>query len=366
MDCSSPRNACAGLMLGFVMAITPLPADAQSAIDLEPFDSVRIGLPALTQAGVDLAIKQHRDLIDRGLKEVQEITSLDPSPREKEAIARFQETIASELQQIARLGGVAVENAVPTGLQIAANGQANDLPQLRAIMTTIFEVARVNQLMGDGSGSQQYQAAIQIWKTFMSAFQKKCYEQSFERDLVFGLERQNQMLGGGFDIMPCAYRLFTAKNTVSVPFEMTGRFTHCGLGIGEWKIATESAEFQGSGTGHVGQGGSGTWSLQVRWDDGSADGSSVTHRGELRLLVNTKTLPDGRTVETPEKLFIQFTESSGVSDNGSVFRASHAPSGVWTIVLPEGQVVQVPNPAEAKGELPLTMSDKPCRETDVI
>ena len=125
-------------------------------------------------------------------------------------------------------------------------------------MATILEVARFNQLMGNDLGEQQYQGAIQIWKTFMSAFQTTCYQQSFDRDIVFGLERQNQLLGGTFDIIPCADRLFTAEFAGRPAGTM--RFTHCGLGVGDWKIVVHDGLLHGSGTGQVDRDGLGTWS----------------------------------------------------------------------------------------------------------
>jgi hypothetical protein len=212
---------------------------------------VRIGLPALTEAGSDDLINQHRKLIEEGRLNIEEIKHADLSDAAAR-IARYEQLILEEYRQIARLAALRVQDATT----IASAGQVKDVPRLQGLLTTVLEASRFNALSGnEAEAEKQYQGAVGAFRTFSAAFSTACYGQSFDARLAQGLQRQNELPGTGIDVTPCAYREFTAESKGG---DIVWHFTHCGLGIGLWKIVTEGP-LQGKGSGTLEANLSGTW-----------------------------------------------------------------------------------------------------------
>jgi hypothetical protein len=225
------------------LALTPIALLAQASPDYLPFDPARIGLPGLTETGRDSLIDQHKQLIEEARRAIEEIKRMDLSNAE-EVIARYGEDILEEYRQIARLAAGRAQAA----MKIAAAGQVSDLANLEAMVTTVLEASRYNKLSGNEEEAQrQYQGAVEVLTTFISNFQTTCYSQSFDPRIALGLERQNELLHMGLDVTPCSNRKYTAEAKGG---DLLWRFSHCGWGMGEWKIEPGGI-LQGSGVATV-------------------------------------------------------------------------------------------------------------------
>jgi hypothetical protein len=320
------RAYTACVVMALALTASTVGVRGQASPNYLPFDPVRIGLPALTESGRDYLIDQHRQLIEEARKNIQEIKQSDLDDA-AERIARYNELIIEEFRQIARLAALRIQDATT----IAAVGQVNDLPNLRGLLTTVLEASRFNALSGNEEEAlKEYQGAVGALKSFSAKFTTACYSQSFDPRIALGLQRQNDMLGTGIDVTPCAYRRFTAEGKGA---DILWQFSHCGMGIGEWKIET-SGPLQGKGTGTVEVDLSGTWFVDEATSERDV---RVQYSGDMKFIPNAD--PQGQNASEPGRLSL-YARRSTVTSDGVTVSSNLALSGLTFVAK---------------------KSDKPCR-----
>lgn len=270
-----------GVLAFAFAAIAVLPATSRAA-DYAPFEPARIGLPALTDQGIDYLIEQHKRLIEDARREIADIRSSNLS-NAAEVIARYEETILEEFRQIARLAG----QRTTTAKSVAARGAAADLPALRGLLTTVVQASRFNQLMGNEADAlTQWQAAVELAKTYASSFRENCHGQVFAQELALGLDRQQSMLGTGIDVTPCAKRRFSV--------ELGGfKAENCSIWTdGEWEL-TRQDRYPGTGSALLALNESrtateGDWHLEF-----AGGGITGSEAGHMRVTVTETRSPTG-------------------------------------------------------------------------
>ena len=318
------RRALASLLL-----LAGTPAAGQAQPDYLPFDPARIGLPALTETGRDYLIEQHRQLIEEARRNIREITDGDFSDAEAR-IARYEQLILEEFRQIARLSAARVQEASA----IAAAGDVKDLSRLKELVTTVLEASRFNALAGNEEEAlAQYRSAVEVLRAFSASFATTCYDQEFDQVIAVGLERQNEMLGTGIDVLACARRLFVAEGREA---HVTWEFKHCGFGVGEWKFTASGPNYQARGLGTIEGSLTGDVAMEV-----STEGLVAQYTGELRL--TTKPLPKAEEVAQPDQLVVDINYVAGVHDDS---------------------VVTSNMSSQQRLMLPVKKSDKPCRDAE--
>ncbi|MEO7987498.1 MAG: hypothetical protein ABI766_13280, partial [Gemmatimonadales bacterium] len=79
--------------------------------------------------------------------------------------------------------------------------------------TDIGTTGRQAALFGeDELAEESRKKLVDALVTFSRAFvNEACYSQNFDVRIAMGLARQNEMLGTGIDVTPCANRKFTAE-----------------------------------------------------------------------------------------------------------------------------------------------------------
>lgn len=280
-----PRRRAAVTLTAALFALSPWACEAAS---YEPFDPARIGLPALTDQGIDSLIEQHKRLIEDARREIADIQARQSDPAQalsngEEVIARYQALIAEELQQIARLAGQRTQAAK----SMAERGSANDLPALRGLLTTVLQASRFNQLMGNEQDAlAQHQAAVEIATTYAGRFRETCYGQVFKPELALGLDRQQDLLGTGIDVTPCAKRRFSV--------EFPGfKAENCSIWTdGDWEL-TRHDRYPGRGSATLTANESrtateGDWRLEF-----SGGGVTGNDSGQLRVTATETRSPNG-------------------------------------------------------------------------
>jgi hypothetical protein len=102
---------------------------------------------------------------------------------------------------------------------------------IRRNLTTIAGVGRQPALLGlDALAGKASQTMVQTLIIFSSAFVNTCWDQSFDDEVALGVERQNQLLGTGIDVTPCANRRFEAESGAHL-------FESCSFrGVGDWRV----------------------------------------------------------------------------------------------------------------------------------
>lgn len=312
---------------------------AQSSPDYAPFDPRRIGLPALTDAGIDHLIEEHRKLIEEGRKAIAE---LEPRRGElsnaEELIDRYRATISEEMGQITRLAGERMQRAT----ELAEAGRAADALELATRLSTVVEASRLNAFLGNKEEAlKQWQAVVKKITTFSQTFSKTCYDQSFDPAFALGLERQNEMLGTGIDLTPCAKRRHTFRiGTEGVYGE---DWTNCSTsGEGKWEVKGDGSLSSGKGEGAV----------EVSGDGKSLEGSYTltnlfkqmpvkrVQQGRMNVVVQENRAGDGTLIERNMTANIETASVTHYNSGGQVL--SDARSLGW---LP----------------WPVKISDKPCR-----
>lgn len=283
---------------------------AGRAADYAPFEPARIGLPAVTDQGIDYLIEQHKRLIEDARREIASLRGSDLS-NAADVIARYEETIREEYRQIARLAG----QRTSTAKSIAARGAAADLPTLRGLLTTVVQASRFNQLTGNEADALvQWQSAVEIARTYAENFRTNCYGQVFPQDLALGLDKQQVMLGTGVDVTPCAMRRFSV--------ELPGfKAENCSIWTdGEWELHRED-EYPGTGSATLTLNESrttttGDWHLEF-----AGGGITGSDGGQLRVTANVRRSPSGE-VTRDYKLYLSYggmntragTESADVTN----------------------------------------------------
>jgi hypothetical protein len=216
---------------------------------------------------------------------------------------------------------------------LAAQGQVADMGGLRQAMTDIGATGRQAALMGDEALAENARkklvdALVSFSRTFTDG---ACYDQAFDPRIAMGLHRQNEILGTGIDVTPCARRLFTADGTGA---DIVWRFRHCGSGVGEWKIQT-SGPLLGSGVATLSPDLTGLWQISENTSEGDV---LVQYKGDMTLV--QKPVEGEPDLKVPDRLLLQVTEGTVTAD-GEVFHRGLSMPGLTFAVK---------------------KSDKPCRE----
>lgn len=198
-----------------VAMMLSLPAHADSEIDYSGFDALRIGWPALTDAGIDILIASHKENIDLAQARIAEIergsrnTFTDERTDFSHAdarIARYKELIEVEIREINRLALQRLQQAKA----LARRGQVTDVPELRTVIGDILGVSRQDQFFGkDAEAMELWHATLDLQTSFATGFLETCEKQTFDQEFALGVERQNELLANGIDVTKCAWRKYT-------------------------------------------------------------------------------------------------------------------------------------------------------------
>ena len=266
-----------------------LPAHADSEIDYSGFDALRIGWPALTEAGIDMLIESHKRNIDLAQARIAEIergysnaTSDGGSAfsNADEVIARYRAQIEEEIREINRLALQRLQAAKA----LARRGQTTDVPELQAVIADMLAVSRQDGFFGrNAEALALWHATVDLQTSFATGFLETCDKQTFEVDFALGIERQNQMLGNNIDVMPCAWRKFIGD------IESQGvhyHFETCTVNGNEpWELQISGA-VTGEGFGTPMVDGEGSWAAETVFR-GLTDSLS----GSLRVIHETRDKP---------------------------------------------------------------------------
>lgn len=146
-------------------------------------------------------------------------------------------------------------------LVLASSGQAANIPAISQSLGAIMGIARQDALFGREEVAMDAQRKlVQILETFSGKFSETCEKQNFPVEVALALERQNEMMGTGIDLMHCANRRLTA--VIERP-----RLRH------EWSTCSTD--------------GSGAWKLKVSgFVSGSGKSSRLSALGKRRVLGN--------------------------------------------------------------------------------
>jgi hypothetical protein len=237
------------------------------------------------------------------------------------ALHGFEQTIANFLHD---LGNDAVA--------VAGSGQVADMEAVRRTMTDIGAAGRQAALLGEEVlADQARQKLVDALVSFSSAFAEACYGQTFDPRIPIALQRQNDLLGTGIDVTPCANRKFTAEGKGA---DILWRFKHCGRGIGVWKIATEGP-LRGGGDATVAPDLTGTWSLE---EDAREGDVRVTYSGDLSLTLKPAAGEDDLAVA--DQLHLRATHSTVLADGVNVSRSLNL-AGLTFVVKTSDQPCRV-------------------------
>jgi hypothetical protein len=229
------------------------------------------------------------------------------------SLSGFEQTIANFLHDLGN------ETVV-----LAARGQVADMGSLRETMTTIGATGRQAALMGDDelaeqSRKQLVDALVAFSRTFVD---EACYSQSFDPRIAMGLARQNELLGTGIDVTPCANRKFTADGRGG---DILWRFIHCGRGTGDWKITTHGP-LEGTGEGTVDGSLAGPWAIEETNPGGDV---TVQYSGDLR--VRLKPVAGDPDTREPDQLDVRTTESTVTAADQTFHRSLNQPGLTFVV-----------------------------------
>ena len=196
---------------------------------------------------------------------------VDKIPRDvaDESLSGYEQTIQNFLHEL--------DNEMKV---ISAMAQVADMDRLRDHVTQTGGIGRQAALMGnDDLAEASRKQMVGTLVRFSDAFvNKACWDQVFDDELPFSLHRQNEILGTGIDVRPCAQRRFRA---VVPPLT----FESCTVrGVGEWLVTWDM-----SAPGATGGKGSGELEAErdgakgdykVEW---GANGAAYRASGDLDL-----------------------------------------------------------------------------------
>jgi hypothetical protein len=266
-----------------------LPAHADPEIDYSGFDALRIGWPALTEAGIDMLIESHKRNIDLAQARIAEIergysNALSDGgsafSNADEVIARYEAQIEEEFREINRLALQRLQQSKA----LARRGQITDLPELQAVIGDLLGVSRQDQFFGRNAEAMAlWHATVDLQTSFATGFLETCEKQTFDVDFALGIERQNQLLGNNIDVTPCAWRKFTGD------IESQGvhyHFETCTLyGNEAWDLQISGA-VTGEGFGTPMVDGEGSWAAETVFR-----GQNDSLSGSLRVIHETRDKP---------------------------------------------------------------------------
>jgi hypothetical protein len=204
------------------------------------------------------------------------------------SLSGFEDTIANFIHD---LGNQAVATA--------GRGQVSDMESIRKALTDMGGTARQAALLGEEElAMESWHKMTDAVVSFSRTFVESCYDQSFDPRIALSMERQNEMLGTGIDLTPCAKRKFTAEGKGA---DILWLFEHCGQGSGEWKITT-SGPLQGKGVGTVDPTLSGSWYVD---ESTSEKDVKVVYSGTLSI--TTKPISGDPDFKEPDQLMLDAT-----------------------------------------------------------
>jgi hypothetical protein len=182
---------------------------------------------------------------------------------------------------------------------VAARAQVADLDVIRKSLTDIGMTGRQAALLGEDKLAEE--ARVQMVNTlvrFSGAFvDETCWDQVFDDELPFSINRQNEMMGTGIDVRPCAQRRFKAVVPPLV-------FESCTIrGVGRWEVEWPMAMVSGGqGSGELEEkrdGAEGDYRVEVerhdvayrasgdlkltRRDNGPGNKATYTLAGEMNI-----------------------------------------------------------------------------------
>ena len=225
---------------------------------------------------------------------------------------------------------------------LASTAQVADLGRIRSFLAETGAIGRQAALMGeDALADQSRQQMVDTLVRFSEAFvDRTCWDQVFDEELPFSIQRQNDVLGTGIDVLPCAQRRFHAEASPLFFDSCTVR------GVGEWRVLWPMV-----GPGITGGRGSGR--LENERDGAKGDyrvdwaGNGVAYRasGEMELARR---------------------------DNGPGKKASYTLAGEIDIRLTEGEklvrdMAKLMNQkigGRTRFSVTPDVSDKPCKSLD--
>jgi hypothetical protein len=188
----------------------------------------------------------------------------------------------------------------------------------------------------DGLAEEARKQMVQTLTGFSGPFvNETCWDQVFDDELPFSINRQNEMLGTGIDVRPCAQRRFKAVVTPLVFESCTVR------GVGPWEVEWPMPMTSGGrGSGELEEeraGAKGDYKVEVE-----RNGVAYRASGDLKLTRR---------------------------DNGPGNKATYTLSGEMDIKLIKGEEM-VKQMAKLMGQkiggkrnfsVEAEVSDKPCR-----
>jgi hypothetical protein len=161
---------------------------------------------------------------------------------------------------------------------VAARAQVADLGVIRKALTEIGTTGRQAALLGEEElADEARKQMVETLTGFSTPFvNETCWDQVFDDELPFSVNRQNEMLGTGIDVRPCAQRRFRAAVSPLV-------FESCTIrGVGEWRVLWPMPMVSGGrGSGELEQkrdGAEGDYSVKVE-----KNGVEYRASGDLKL-----------------------------------------------------------------------------------
>jgi hypothetical protein len=227
---------------------------------------------------------------------------------------------------------------------LAANAQVSDIATIRRTLGDIGATGRQAALLGeDELAEKAQQQMVRTLTEFSRTFvDRTCWEQAFSDELPFSIQRQNDILGTGIDVLPCAQRRFTA-----VPASWS--FESCTIrGAGEWRVRWLLPTFANgdvSGSGQLSPDGAARASGQYAANWG-ANGVEYSASGDFAL-ERHDTAPDEQATYTMSgDMLVKLVK------------------GKEKIVRLEQLMGQKTKPARGPFEVSVDVSEKPCRSLD--
>jgi hypothetical protein len=188
-----------------------------------------------------------------------------------------------------------IHDNVNEALLLANQGRVSDVAAIARPLAGVLSIARQDSLMGHEELAKEAQnQMVKILTAFSQKFSETCYDQSFDPGFALGLQRQNDKLGTGIDVTPCAKRLHTFQTGPNWEWK------NCSFwGEGEWVIELTDP-FSGRGSANVGlsadnKTAEGTYSFKytVKAD---ADNASW-EEGDIKLITHEERSSDGTLIK---------------------------------------------------------------------
>jgi hypothetical protein len=223
---------------------------------------------------------------------------------------------------------------------VASRAQVADLEVIRRSLTEIGGTGRQAALLGEEKLAEEARKQmVEVLVGFSGPFvDQTCWDQVFDDELPFSINRQNEMMGTGIDVRPCAQRRFKA---IVPPLT----FESCTVrGVGEWRVLWPMPGATG---------GRGSGELEEERDGAKGDYSVEVGRGGVEYRASGDLKLARR-------------------DNGRGQKATYTLSGEMDIKLTKGEEM-VRKMAELMGQkvggkqrfsVEAEVSDKPCRSLE--